>query len=177
MGFAHPHLKPFWEKGFKNSKNFPSRGMGNPIEGSAIKDNPPKCGARKVFFPAPIRTFGANIGLHGNVLPTDRMVLPKEFRDRYPKFSMRQVPFGAQFLKANPHFNEPPSGIKSRVTARLVAFSCENAGRGTRNIGVRTDFIPHALSLTRSAGAPSAGSLLLCQRHKKMRQNPSRYEN
>ena len=41
------------------------------------------------FFSASTATLGANIGLHGNVFIIDGMGLPKEFRDRYPKFSIR----------------------------------------------------------------------------------------
>jgi hypothetical protein len=72
-------LKPFWEKGFKTSKNFPTKKNSNPIGGCANKAYPPLFCAWKVFFSASILAFGANIGLLGKVSPTDGMVLPIAF--------------------------------------------------------------------------------------------------
>ena len=122
------------------------------------------CFVRGKFFLCPDRFFGcehrsASECFHHRRKDTaERIQGPPR-----PWILTRQVPFGAQFLKANPHFNEPPSGIKSRVTARLVAFSQENDGRSLRDFGICTNFysartLPHLLRRSSLRREPFIGS-------------------
>ena len=83
MGFAHTHLKPFWKKGFKNSKNFQRGNYLLSYRGEYEQTEPSKGKLLKVF--APYRCLGCDITLRGKVSQTDGKVLPQAFWMAVPK--------------------------------------------------------------------------------------------
>ena len=93
-------------------------------------------------FYAPF-TGGETPPLQGILLLVEKFFMPRPL----PWILTRQVPFGAQFLKSNPHFNKPPSAIKSRVTARLVDHVVVEGARATLEFA-QISFCSQAPSVT-----------------------------
>ena len=92
-----------------NPQNFPTKKNKLPNRGCANKAFPPLFVRGKVFLCLD-RCLGCEHRSAWESFTDRRNGTAERIQGPLPWILTRQVPFGAQFLKANPHFNEPPSG-------------------------------------------------------------------